>query len=148
MDHGRIQRWLLRSLPTHTQESTENDKRSVRQTIESDWTLLIDRRFPLANYIVGVERNIRPPWYLQKQPMKDLSVLYPGTGSKYSHVDILDGQWPDDPTMDLDASQVAALRRILRKELAVVQGPPGTGTLQPTRANELSFLRHFKKSFG
>ncbi|KAL8665126.1 MAG: hypothetical protein Q9202_002526 [Teloschistes flavicans] len=83
--------------------------------------------FPLANYIVGVERNIRPPWYLQKQPMKDLSVLYPGTGSKYSHVDILDGQWPDDPTMDLDASQVAALRRILRKELAVVQGPPGTG---------------------
>lgn len=59
--------------------------------------------------------------------MRDLSILFPGTGRKYAHVDILDGQWPDDPTSDLDASQVAALRRILRKELAVVQGPPGTG---------------------
>ncbi|KAL8738285.1 MAG: hypothetical protein Q9181_000920 [Wetmoreana brouardii] len=83
--------------------------------------------FPLAEYIVGVEREIRPPWYLQKQPVKDLSSLFHGTGEKYAQVDILDGQWPNDPTSELDASQVAALRRILAKELAIVQGPPGTG---------------------
>ena len=31
----------------------------------------------------------------------------------------------------MDSSQVDALRAILTRELAVVQGPPGTGELQP-----------------
>lgn len=56
------------------------------------------------------------------------AVLQSGSGT-YNHVDILDGEWPNDATSDLDASQLAALRRILTKELAIVQGPPGTGTL-------------------
>ncbi|KAI4109436.1 MAG: hypothetical protein L6R37_000593 [Teloschistes peruensis] len=107
-------------------ESSNGYFEAYRHTLKS-LQRMTREAFPLANYIVGVERDIRPPWYLQEQPMRDLSILFPGTGRKYAHVDILDGQWPDDPTSDLDASQVAALRRILRKELAVVQGPPGTG---------------------
>ena len=83
--------------------------------------------FPLAEYIVGVEREVAPPWYLRKKPKKDLSPLFEGTGTEHRHVNLLEGQWPSDPTSNLDASQVAALRRILTKELAIVQGPPGTG---------------------
>ncbi|KAL8872646.1 MAG: hypothetical protein Q9174_001759 [Haloplaca sp. 1 TL-2023] len=83
--------------------------------------------FPLAEYIVGVERRIAPPWYLRKKPEKDLTPLFEGTRAEHRHVNLLDGPWPSDPTSNLDASQVSALRRILSKELAIVQGPPGTG---------------------
>ena len=85
--------------------------------------------FPMAEYVVGLEREIRPPWYLELQPFKSLSCLFPQAGNRYSKINILDGPWPNEPTLDLDQSQVAALRRILRKELAVIQGPPGTGML-------------------
>ncbi|KAL8694696.1 MAG: hypothetical protein Q9218_000707 [Villophora microphyllina] len=116
-------------------ESNNGYFEAYRHTLKS-LQKLTKEAFPLANYIVGVERDIRPPWYLQKQPSKDLSSLFPGTGSMYDYMDILDGQWPDDPTSDLDASQVAALRRILRKELAIVQGPPGTESQRMRGVNE------------
>lgn len=99
---------------------------ACRHTLKS-LQKIANEPFPLAEYIVGVEREVRPPWYLQKQPVKDLSSLFQGTGAKHTQVDILDGEWPSDPTTNLDASQVAALRRTLRKELAIIQGPPGTG---------------------
>lgn len=54
-------------------------------------------------------------------------MFQPASG-KYTHVDILNEEWPNDATSDLDASQLDALRRILTKELAIIQGPPGTGT--------------------
>jgi helicase required for RNAi-mediated heterochromatin assembly 1 len=38
------------------------------------------------------------------------------------------GQWPTLTGSQLDASQIAAVRRILGKKVAVIQGPPGTGT--------------------
>lgn len=81
----------------------------------------------MAEYIVGVGREVSSPWYLEQQPFKDLSSAFPATDESYTHVDILDGQWPGESSCDLDASQLEALRRILRKELAIVQGPPGTG---------------------
>ncbi|KAL8954087.1 MAG: hypothetical protein Q9222_000066 [Ikaeria aurantiellina] len=99
---------------------------AYRHTLKS-LQKLANEAFPLAEYIAGVEREIRPPWYLEQQRFKDLSSLFPGTGTKYSHIDVLGGPWPNDPACDLDESQVAALRRILNKELAIIQGPPGTG---------------------
>ncbi|KAL8716320.1 MAG: hypothetical protein Q9220_000225 [cf. Caloplaca sp. 1 TL-2023] len=96
--------------------------------------------FPLAEYVVGVDREIRPPWYLEQQKFKDLSSLFPGTGTKYSHIDVLGGPWPDDPSCELDTSQVAALRRILDKELAIVQGPPGTGMWDPRMELHVLYL--------
>ncbi|KAL8696250.1 MAG: hypothetical protein Q9201_007753 [Fulgogasparrea decipioides] len=107
-------------------ESARGYFEAYRHTLKS-LQKMAKEAFPLAEYIVGVEREIRPPWYLQKQPVKDLSSLFHSTDEKYAQVDILDGQWPNDQTSELDASQVAALRRILAKELAIVQGPPGTG---------------------
>ncbi|KAI4170520.1 MAG: hypothetical protein LQ343_004897 [Gyalolechia ehrenbergii] len=107
-------------------ESSTGYFEAYRHTLASLQRLAMEP-FPLAEYIVGVERDIQPPWYLKQQPFKDLSSLNPNAGNEYSHVDILNGQWPVEPLSDLDASQSEALRRILEKELAIVQGPPGTG---------------------
>ncbi|KAL9011706.1 MAG: hypothetical protein Q9173_003471 [Seirophora scorigena] len=92
--------------------------------------------FPLAEYIVGVQREVSPPWYLRQQSVKDLSSLFPTTDSRRSLIDLLN-EWPDQAVprgsapsttaASLDASQLNAIRRILTKELAIIQGPPGTG---------------------
>lgn len=111
------QEWLM-------VESSNGYFEAYRHTLVSLQKLATEP-FPLAEYIVGVERDIQPPWYLEHQPFKDLSSLYPNAG-KYSHVDILN-EWPVEQAPQLDASQFEALRRILDKELAIVQGPPGTG---------------------
>ncbi|KAL8945072.1 MAG: hypothetical protein Q9216_000056 [Gyalolechia sp. 2 TL-2023] len=107
-------------------ESSIGYYEAYRHTLASLQKLTMEP-FPLAEYIVGVERNVQPPWYLMRQPFKDLSPLYPNAGNKYTHIDILNEQWPTEPFSDLDVSQLEALRRILEKELAIVQGPPGTG---------------------
>ncbi|KAL8683219.1 MAG: hypothetical protein Q9186_000831 [Xanthomendoza sp. 1 TL-2023] len=73
------------------------------------------------------EREVHPPYYVVQQPFKDLSSVLPASSGKYDHVNILDNQWSEKATSDLDASQMDALHRILSKELAVIQGPPGTG---------------------
>ncbi|KAL8843320.1 MAG: hypothetical protein Q9170_000178 [Blastenia crenularia] len=107
-------------------ESSRGYFEAYRYTLASLQKLATEP-FPLAEYIVGVEREVRPPWYLRQQPFKNLSSLFSKAGNDYSYVDIVNGQWPDKPTSDLDESQLEALRRILAKELAIVQGPPGTG---------------------
>lgn len=76
---------------------------------------------------MDVKNSVEPPAYLEKHPKLNLtSVLKNNRHETYENVDILNG-WPSQPTSDLDASQLAALRRILTKRLAIVQGPPGTG---------------------
>ena len=44
----------------------------------------------------------------------------------YVNVNMLN-DWPEQLESDLDPSQMAALRHILTKRMAIVQGPPGTG---------------------
>ena len=135
MDNGRVFERLFRGIQTHTQEPPEDsfgnvgsafppEHHSSIQEVRSDFM-----RFPLSNYLVDVEQEVRPPRYVEQQPFKDMSAVSQSGSGTYTHVDILDGEWPNDATSDLDASQLAALRRILTKELAIVQGPPGTGTL-------------------
>ncbi|RMY70084.1 hypothetical protein D0863_06021 [Hortaea werneckii] len=63
---------------------------------------------------------------LALQKMKGEPVLRNNKNETYEAVDIVNA-WPSQPPSDLDASQLAALRRILAKRLAVIQGPPGTG---------------------
>ena len=67
-----------------------------------------------------------PPGYLEQQPLKNLSSLFPTAGDKVHNVNVLE-QWPAELPSALDTSQMDALRRILTKRLAIVQGPPGTG---------------------
>jgi ATP-dependent exoDNAse (exonuclease V) alpha subunit len=51
---------------------------------------------------------------------------------------ILEANWPaaveQDKKASLDPPQVAALKHLLTKEVALVQGPPGTGLSTLSRA--------------
>ncbi|KAI7471869.1 P-loop containing nucleoside triphosphate hydrolase protein [Hortaea werneckii] len=82
--------------------------------------------FPLSEHLVHAQTHIPPPGYILKAPKLDMtSVLRNNKHETYESVDI--NAWPTQASSDLDASQLAALQRILAKRLAIVQGPPGTG---------------------
>ncbi|KAL8898231.1 MAG: hypothetical protein Q9192_002187 [Flavoplaca navasiana] len=118
VDNGRVFERLFRGVQTHTQEPPEDSFGNVGSAFPP-WTPFL--------YPRNVEQEVRPPRYVEQQPFKDMSAVFQSGSGTYTHVDILDGEWPNGATSDLDASQLAALRRILTKELAIVQGPPGTG---------------------
>ncbi|KAK0852435.1 hypothetical protein LTR03_003413 [Friedmanniomyces endolithicus] len=83
--------------------------------------------FPLAEHLVFAQPTIAVPKYVVEQPERDLSsVMRNNKLATSENVDIL-SHWPAQPSSEMDASQLAALRRILTKRLAVIQGPPGTG---------------------
>lgn len=73
-----------------------------------------------------MQSHVSPPHYVQQQPVKDLSLAETSISGKYVNVNMLDN-WPEQLESDLDPSQMAALRHILTKRMAIVQGPPGTG---------------------
>lgn len=79
--------------------------------------------FPLSEHIVDIKRDVEPPEYVSKQVIKDLSKLFPAGERDVRDVNILN-DWPSDLASELDASQMDALRRMLAKRLAIVQGPP------------------------
>lgn len=95
---------------------------------------------PFQDYIVKCEPQVRVPTYLARGSVYDLRALMkegpaadrakpegPGTLAG-SRVDVLDpGQWPALDLLGLDISQMEALQLALTKELAIIQGPPGTG---------------------
>ena len=70
-----------------------------------------------------MSKNIKAPEYLEQQPYKDLSHIFKSDGKDFRNINVLQ-EWPEGAESDLDASQLDALRRILTKRLAVVQGPP------------------------
>ena len=79
-------------------------------------------RFPLEEHLVGVQTDIAAPDYVQQHPKTDMSaVLTKNQQETYQNVDVLKG-WPTQPQSKLDASQLAALRRMISKRLAIVQG--------------------------
>ncbi|EMC94186.1 hypothetical protein BAUCODRAFT_141556 [Baudoinia panamericana UAMH 10762] len=83
--------------------------------------------FPLAEHLVSAQRNVPSPEYRLQHPVVDMTpVLRNNKHETYDNVDIV-SRWPSQPSSDLDASQLAALRRILTKQLALIQGPPGCG---------------------
>ncbi|KAL8853495.1 MAG: hypothetical protein Q9221_001654 [Calogaya cf. arnoldii] len=106
-------------------ESSRGYFEAYRHTLKSLQKIAMGS-FPLAKYIVDVEQEITPPEYLKQQPFRDMSSVFQAASGMYTHVDILNKEWPNDSTSDLDASQLNALQRILTKELAIIQGPPGT----------------------
>ncbi|KAF2084904.1 hypothetical protein K490DRAFT_47949, partial [Saccharata proteae CBS 121410] len=87
-------------------------------------------RFPLAEYLIDLERKVDAPAYLQDNAVTDLTPIFRTTIQRsYDRVDILH-DWPQAHGPDspgLDRTQQAALERMLTKRLAIVQGPPGTG---------------------
>lgn len=82
------------------------------------------RSFPLAEQIVDLDDDVQPPSYLVDQPLKDLSDVFMTGSDDFRNIDILE-DWPKNVNCALDSSQIEALQRILTKQLAIVQGPPG-----------------------
>ena len=87
--------------------------------------MLQQETFPLSEHIVDLDRNIEPPSYVRKQPVRDCSILYPDFEEDTQSVNVVEGL-PNLPCA-LDDTQREALHRILSKGLSIVQGPPGTG---------------------
>lgn len=92
----------------------------------------------MAEHLIELRRTVGSPADVEEQPRMNLSALLPSEAYEIlttgdvdadvlQDVDIL-GQWPALEGSQLDASQIAAVRRILCKKVAIIQGPPGTGT--------------------
>ena len=76
---------------------------------------------------MSAQAEVKTAAYLKDRSKLDLStVLHGKSPDDYSNVDIIK-DWPAEPSGELDKSQLDALHRILAKELAIVQGPPGCG---------------------
>ncbi|OBT70222.1 hypothetical protein VE03_00209 [Pseudogymnoascus sp. 23342-1-I1] len=99
---------------------------------------LMSETFPMAEHLIEMRRTVGPPMDVEEQPCMNLSALLPSDAARETvttgdsdedvlqDVDIL-GRWPTLKSSPLDASQMAAVRRILGKKVAIIQGPPGTG---------------------
>lgn len=92
---------------------------------------------PFQKYIVECDAQVKEPSYLTVDTTYNFAPLTEDPladeerapdGLRRQSVPVLDhNQWPSMETLGLDESQMEALRLALTKELAIIQGPPGTG---------------------
>lgn len=85
--------------------------------------------------------DVRPPAYLRGNDTYNLqSIADPANKKKLLPFHSLkEADWPKMEELGLDESQMKALQLALTKELAIIQGPPGTGeTLQSYYCNHRS----------
>lgn len=73
--------------------------------------------------------EVHPPAYLPMGDTYDLSAIaVPEFKSSIKSFHTLEPEaWPPMEQLGLDESQMRALQLALTKELAIIQGPPGTG---------------------
>ncbi|XP_064468066.1 NFX1-type zinc finger-containing protein 1-like [Ornithodoros turicata] len=82
---------------------------------------------PFCQYIVQATPEVSSPAYMDGNTTYDISPLCKKS-SQPRPVTVLDeNQWPSLEDLQLDASQLAAVKMALLKEFSVIQGPPGTG---------------------
>ncbi|KAG7494034.1 NFX1-type zinc finger-containing protein 1 [Solea senegalensis] len=84
---------------------------------------------PFQRNIVECRTDVRPPAYLQRRDMYDLSsIAEPKYQKSMPPFHSLKAEhWPEMEKLGLDESQMKALKLALTQELAIIQGPPGTG---------------------
>ncbi|XP_008580068.1 PREDICTED: NFX1-type zinc finger-containing protein 1 isoform X2 [Galeopterus variegatus] len=94
---------------------------------------------PFQRNIVECNSDVKEPRYLLMGGRYDFTSLIENPsatgeslrnaeGFRYSRVNVLDpNQWPSKEALNLDDSQMEALQFALTSELAIIQGPPGTG---------------------
>ncbi|XP_021776647.2 NFX1-type zinc finger-containing protein 1 isoform X4 [Papio anubis] len=94
---------------------------------------------PFQRNIVECDSHVKEPRYLLMGGRYDFTPLIenPSTtgeflrnveGLRHPRINVLDpSQWPSKEALKLDDSQMEALQFALTRELAIIQGPPGTG---------------------
>uniref|UniRef100_A0A8C0YTZ7 Zinc finger NFX1-type containing 1 n=2 Tax=Canis lupus familiaris TaxID=9615 RepID=A0A8C0YTZ7_CANLF len=94
---------------------------------------------PFQRNIVDCDSYVKEPRYLLmggrydftpliKSPSATGESLRSAESLRHSRVNVLDpSQWPSKEALKLDDSQMEALQFALTRELAIIQGPPGTG---------------------
>jgi len=85
-------------------------------------------RIPFVEHLVHLEQKIDAPDDLKQNPVWKMKGIFPELPPGRARFNILQ-DWPQDLASytTMDAAQLAALKQILTKRLALVQGPPGTG---------------------
>ncbi|KAF3928016.1 hypothetical protein AA313_de0200928 [Arthrobotrys entomopaga] len=89
----------------------------------------MDLKFPLHKILTLQDTTIEAPRYIQQNSNLDLTACFNDQSDRsLQSVDVLEG-FPRkrDITTSMDQSQLDAVERIMTKELAIVQGPPGCG---------------------
>ncbi|KAK6540805.1 hypothetical protein TWF694_008194 [Orbilia ellipsospora] len=89
----------------------------------------MDLGFPLHKILTLQDTTIKAPQYIQNNPNLDLTACFNDQSDNWlQNVNVHDG-FPRkrDITTSMDQSQLDAVERIMTKELAIVQGPPGCG---------------------
>lgn len=73
--------------------------------------------------------DVQPPAYLEGGDLYDLSCIadpqHKQTLPRFHSLN--KGAWPRKERLGLDESQMEAFQLAITKELAIIQGPPGTG---------------------
>lgn len=92
-------------------------------------------------YIVECNKDVKPPAYLRRNDKCNLQCIAdPARKNKTRpppfHC-LREAHWPKKEELELDDSQMEALRLALTKELAIIQGPPGTGETQMQKATTI-----------
>lgn len=82
-----------------------------------------------SRYIVECSTDVQPSAYLQRQDIYNLSSIADPdhSDSVLPFHSLKEDAWPRMEALGLDESQMKALQLALTKELAIIQGPPGTG---------------------
>jgi len=111
------QEWIMIEARSGYYEANRHTLRALQK--------MATEKFPLAEHIVDLTTTVQAPEYVTDDSWKDLSPALTNQNQHFG-IDVLE-DWPVFPEPNLDESQLAALRRILTKRLAVIQGPPGTG---------------------
>lgn len=87
-------------------------------------------------------KDVLPPAYLQRKDIYDLSsVADPDCkGSTLPFHSLKAEAWPRMEELGLDESQMKAFQLALTKELAIIQGPPGTGNTLKSHCWKHNFI--------
>ncbi len=89
-------------------------------------------------------KEVLPPTYLQRNDTYNLSaVADPECKDRLRPFpSLVEEAWPRREKLGLDQSQMRAFQLALTRELAIIQGPPGTGESLKSHCRQDDFI-HF-----
>lgn len=122
--------------------------------VRSPFIYIVDAKYVnpiynLSRYIVECNEDVQPPAYLRRRDTYNLRcIASPDCTKKLTSFHSLKEEaWPKMEELGLDDSQMKALQLALTTELAIIQGPPGTGESLRSycfKSSFILFLRYIK----